>query len=328
MASMKFPRRQFLHLLARAAALPVLPRIAQGQAYPSRPVRLIIGFAPGGANDIVGRLMGQSLSERLGQQVVIDNRPGAGTNIATEAVVNAAPDGYTIMLVSTAAAINAALYERLTFNFIRDIAPVAGVMRVPNVMDVNLSVPVKTLPDFIAYAKANPGRISMASGGTGTSSHLAGELFKMMADVNMVHVPYRGGAQPLADLIGGRVQIMFDVLPSSIEYIRGGRLRALAVTTTTRSEALPETPSVSEFVPGYEVSTWYGFGVPKGTPANIIGMLSKATNAVLSDPKLKRRLADLEGTPLELSPADFGKLIADETEKWGKLIRAANIKAE
>jgi tripartite-type tricarboxylate transporter receptor subunit TctC len=201
-------------------------------------------------------------------------------------------------------------------------------MRVPNVMDVTLSVPVKTVPDFIAYAKANPGRISMASGGTGTSSHLAGELFKMMADVNMVHVPYRGGAQPLTDLMGGRVQIMFDVLPSSIEYIRGGRLRALAVTTTTRSEALPETPSVSEFVPGYEVSTWYGFGVPKGTPANIIGMLSKATNAVLSDPKLKRRLADLEGTPLELSPADFGKLIADETEKWGKLIRAANIKAE
>jgi tripartite-type tricarboxylate transporter receptor subunit TctC len=328
MASMKFPRRQFLHMVTGATALPVLPRIAQGQAYPSRPVRLIIGFAPGGSNDIVGRLMGQSLSERLGQQVVIENRPGAGTNIATEAVVNAAPDGQTILLVSTAAAINATLYERLNFNFIRDIAPVAGVMRVPNVMDVNPSVPVKTVPDFIAYAKANPGRISMASGGTGTSSHLAGELFKMMADVNMVHVPYRGGAQPLSDLIGGQVQIMFDVMPSSIEYIRGGKLRALAVTTTTRSEALPEAPTVSEFVPGYEVSTWYGFGVPKSTPANIIGMLNKETNAVLSDPKLKTRLADLGGTPLELSPTDFGKLIADETEKWGKVIRAANIKAE
>jgi tripartite-type tricarboxylate transporter receptor subunit TctC len=325
---MKFPRRQFLHLVTGAAALPILPRIAQGQPYPSRPVRLIIGFAPGGSNDIVGRLIGQSLSERLGQQVLIENRPGAGTNIAAEAVVNAAPDGYTILLVSTAAAINATLYQRLNFNFIRDIAPVAGLLRVPNVMDVNPSVPVKTVPDFIAYAKANPGRISMASGGTGTSSHLAGELFKMMADVNMVHVPYRGGAQPLTDLIGGQVQIMFDVLPSSIEYIRGGRLRALAVTTTARSEALPETPSVSEFVPGYEVSTWYGFGVPKGTPANIIGMLSKDTNAVLSDPELKKRLADLGSTPLELSPADFGKLITDETEKWGTVIRAANIRAE
>jgi tripartite-type tricarboxylate transporter receptor subunit TctC len=325
---MKFSRRQFLRLVTGAAALPVLPRIARGQAYPSRPVRLIIGFAAGGSNDIVGRLMGQSLSERLGQQVVVENRPGASTNIATEAVVNAAPDGHTILLVSNAAAINATLYERLNFNFIRDIAPVAGVMRVPNVMEVNPSVPVKSVPDFIAYAKANPGRISMASGGAGTSSHLAGELLKMIADVNMVHVPYRGGAQPLTDLIGGQVQIMFDVMPSSIQHIRGGKLRALAVTTSTRSEALPEVPSVSEFMPGYEVSTWYGLGVPKGTPANIIDMLNKETNAVLSDPKLKTRLADLGGTPLELSPADFGKLIADETEKWGKVIRAAHIKAE
>jgi tripartite-type tricarboxylate transporter receptor subunit TctC len=327
-ASMKLVRRQFLHLVTGAAALPALPRIARGQAYPSRPVRLIVGFAPGGANDIVGRLMGQSLSERLGQQVVIENRPGAGTNIATEAVVNAVPDGYSILLVSTAAAINATLYERLNFNFIRDIAPVAGVMRVPNVMEVNPSVPVKTVTEFIAYAKANPGRISMASGGTGTSSHLAGELFKMMADVNMVHVPYRGGAQPLIDLVGGQVQIMFDVMPSAIQYIRSGKLRALAVTTTGRSEALPEVPSVSEFVPGYEVSTWYGLGVPKNTPANIISILNKETNALLSDPRLKTRLADLGGTPLELSPGAFGKLIAAETEKWGNVIRAANIKAE
>jgi tripartite-type tricarboxylate transporter receptor subunit TctC len=325
---MRFPRRQFLHLATGAAALPVLPRIARGQAYPSRPLRLIVGFAAGGANDIVGRLVGQSLSERLGQQVVIENRPGAGTNIATEAVVNAAPDGYTILLVSTAAAINATLYERLSFNFIRDIAPVAGIMRVANVMEVNPSVSVKTVPEFIAYAKANPGRISMASGGTGTTSHLAGELFKIMADVNMVHVPYRGGAQPVADLVAGQVQVMFDVMPSAIPYIRGGKLRALAVTTATRSEALPDTPSVSEFLPGYEVSTWYGFGAPKGTPANIIGMLNRKTNALLSDPKLKSRRADLGGTPLELSPEDFGKLIADETEKWSKVIRAANIKAE
>jgi len=319
-------RRQFLHL--GAAVLPLLPRVARGQAYPSRPVRLIVGFAAGGANDIVGRLMGQSLSERLGQQVVIENRPGASTNIATEVVVNAAPDGHTILLVSNAAAVNATLYERLNFNFIRDIAPVAGIMRVPNVMEVNPSVPVKTVPEFIAYAKANPGRMSMASGGTGSSSHLAGELFKMMADVNMVHVPYRGGAQPLTDLIGGQVQVMFDVMPSSIEHIRGGRLRALAVTTTTRSEALPEAPSMSEFLPGYEVSTWYGFGVPRSTPAGIIGILNKEANAVLSDPKLKARFADLGGTPLELSPADFGNLITDETEKWGRVIRAANIKAE
>jgi tripartite-type tricarboxylate transporter receptor subunit TctC len=325
---MKFPRRQFLHLVTGAAALAALPRIAQGQAYPSRPVRLIIGFAPGGANDIVGRLMGQSLSERLGQQVVIENRPGASTNIATEAVVNAAPDGYTVLLVSTAAAINATLYERLNFNFIRDIAPAAGVMRVPNIMEVNPSVPAKTIPEFIAFAKANPGRISMASGGTGSSSHLAGELFKLMAGINMVHVPYRGGAQPLTDLIGGQVQIMFDVMSSSIEHIRGGKLRALAVTTTTRSEALPEVPSVSEFVPGYDVSTWYGFGVPKNTPASIIDALNKATNAALGDPKIKSRLADLGGTPLPLSPAEFGKLIVDETEKWGKVIRAANIKQD
>jgi tripartite-type tricarboxylate transporter receptor subunit TctC len=322
------PRRGVLSLAVGAMALPALLGIAWGQTYPLRPVRLIVGFAAGGSNDVVARLMGQALSERLGQQVVIENRPGGVTNIATEAVVNAPPDGHTLLLVSTAAAINATLYERLNFNFIRDIAPVAGIMRVPNVMEVNPSVPAKTVPEFIAFAKAVAGRISMASGGTGSSSHLAGELFKLMAGINMVHVPYRGGAQPLTDLVGGQVQIMFDVMPSSIEYIRGGKLRALAVTTKTRSAALPEAPSVGEFVPGYDVSTWYGFGVPKNTPASIIDALNKATNAVLADPRIKSRLADLGGTPLPLSPAEFGKLIVDETEKWGKVIRAANIKPD
>jgi tripartite-type tricarboxylate transporter receptor subunit TctC len=309
-------------------ALLLLLGIASGQTYPSRSVRLIVGFAAGGSNDTVARLMGHALSERLGQQVIIESRPGGGTNIATEAVANAPPDGHTLLLVSTVAAINTTLYERLSFDFIRDIAPVAGILRVPSVMDVNPSVPAKTVPEFIAFAKANAGRTSMASGGTGSTSHLAGELFKLMAGINMVHVPYRGGAQPLTDLIGGQVQIMFDVMPSSIEYIRSGKLRALAVTTKTRSEALPEAPSVSEFLPGYDVSSWYGFGVPKNTPASIIDALNKATSAVLGDPKMKFRLADLGGTPLPLSPAEFGKLIVDETEKWGKVIHAANIKAE
>jgi tripartite-type tricarboxylate transporter receptor subunit TctC len=322
------PRRRVLSLAVGAVALPVLLGIAWGQTYPSRPVRLIVGFAAGGSNDIVARLMGQALSERLGQQVIIENRPGGGTNIATEAVANAPPDGHTLLLVSTVATINTTLYERLNFNFVRDIAPVAGIMRVPNVMEVNPSVPAKTVPDFIAFANANAGRINMASGGTGSTSHLAGELFKVMTGVNMIHVPYRGGAQPLTDLIGGQVQIMFDVMPSSIEYIRDGKLRALAVTTKMRSEALPQTPSLSEFVPGYDVSSWYGFGVPKNTPAGIIDALDKATNAVLGDPKIKSRLADLGGTPLPLSAAEFGKLIVDETEKWGKVIRAANIKPE
>jgi tripartite-type tricarboxylate transporter receptor subunit TctC len=322
------PRRRILSLAVGAMALPVLLGQAWGQPNPSRPVRLIVGFAAGGSNDLVARLMGQALSERLGQQVIIENRPGGGTNIATEAVVNAPPDGHTLLLVSTVAAINTTLYERLNFNIVRDIAPVAGIMRVPNVMEVNPSVPARSVPEFIAFAKANAGRISMASGGTGSTSHLAGELFKLMAGVNMVHIPYRGGAQPLTDLIGGQVQIMFDVMPSSIEYIRDGRLRALAVTTKTRSEALPEVPSVSEFVPGYDVSSWYGFGAPKNTPASLIDMLNKETNAVLGDPKIKSRLADLGGTPTPLSPAEFGKLIVDETEKWGKVIRAANIKLD
>jgi tripartite-type tricarboxylate transporter receptor subunit TctC len=321
-------RRRILSLAIGVMALPALLGIAWGQTYPSRPVRLIVGFAAGGSNDIVARLMGQALSERLGQQVIVENRSGGGTNIATEAVVNAPPDGHTLLLVSTVTAVNTTLYERLNFNLIRDIAPVAGIMRVPNVMEVNPSVPAKTVPEFIAFAEANAGRISMASGGTGSTSHLAGELFKLMAGVNMVHVPYRGGAQPLIDLIGGQVQIMFDVMPSSIEYIRGGKLRALAVTTKTRSEVLPEAPSVSEFLPGYDVSSWYGFGVPKNTPASIIDALNTATSAVLGDPKIKSRLTDLGGTPLPLSPAEFGKLIVDETEKWGKVIRAANIKAE
>jgi tripartite-type tricarboxylate transporter receptor subunit TctC len=291
-------------------------------------VRWIVGFAPGGGNDIVARLMGQWLSERTGQQFVIENRPGAGTNIATEVVVRAPSDGYTLLLVSAAAAINATLYEKLNFNFIRDIAPVAGITRVPDVMVANLSVPSRTAPEFIAYAKANPGKLTMASPGIGTTPHLAGELFKMMAGVDVVHVPYRGTALALTDLLGGQVQVTFTSMPSVIEYIRAGRLRALAVTTATRSDALPDIPTVGEFLPGYEGAIWYGLGAPKATPAEIVNKLNKEVNAGLADPKIKARLADLGGTPLVGSPADFGKLIADETEKWGKVIRAANIKAE
>ena len=326
---MKLPhRRQFLHLAAGAAALPAVSRIARAEAYPSRPVRWIVGFAPGGGNDIVARLMGQWLSERLGQPVVIENRPGAATSIATETVVRAPPDGYTLLFVATSSAINATLYERLNFNFIHDLAPVAGIMRIPNVMVVNPSVPAKTVPEFIAYAKANPGKINMASPGIGTTPHLSGDLFKLMTGIDMVHVPYKGSGPALTDLLGGQVQVMFGTMPSSIEYIRAGRLRALAVTTATRSEELPDIPSVSEFVPGYEVSTWYGMSAPMGTPAEVIDKLNKEINAGLADPKLIARLADLGGTVLPGSPADFGKLIADETAKWGKVIRAANIKAQ
>ena len=325
---MKLPRRNFLQLAAGAAALPAISRIAWGQAYPSRPVRWIVGFAPGGGNDIVARLMGQWLSERLGQPVVIENRPGAATNIATEAVVRAPPDGYSLLFVATSSAINATLYEKLNFNFIRDIAPVAGIVRIPNVMVVNPSVPAKTVPEFIAYAKSNPGKVNMASPGVGTSPHLSGELFKMMTGIDMVHVPYKGAAPSLTDLLGGQVQVMFGTMPASIEYIRTGRLRALAVTTATRSQALPEVPTVGEFVPGYEVSAWYGVGAPIGSPAEVIDKINKEINAGLVDPKLKARLADVGGDVLALSPADFGRLIADETEKWGKVIRAANIKPE
>jgi len=325
---MKLPRRHFLHLAAGAAALPAVSRVARAQAYPTRPVRIVVGLAPGGTNDIVARLMGQWLSERLGQPFVIDNRPGAASNIATEAVARAAADGYTLLLSSVNNAISATLYERLNFNFIRDITAVAGILRTPNVMVVNPSVPAKSVPEFIAYAKANPGKLNMASPGNGTSLHVVGELFKMMTGVNMVHVPYRGGAPALTDLLGGQVQVYFTGTVSSIEYIKTGRLRALAVTTATRSEALPDVPTVSEFVPGYEASGWFGVGAPKSTPTEIIDKLNNEVNAALADPKMKARLADVGGSALSGSPADFGKLIADETEKWAKVIKFAGIKAD
>ena len=325
---MKLPRRRFLHLAAGAAALPALSRIARAQTYPSRPVRWVVPFPPGGVTDIVARLISQWLSERLGQPFVIENRPGAGGNIGAEAVVKAAPDGYTLYLSSSPNAISATLYDNLNFNFIRDIAPVASISISPLVMEVNPSVPAKTVPEFVAYAKANSGKLNMASNGNGTTSHLAGELFKMMTGINMLHVPYRGAAPALTDLIGGQVQVMFDVMASSIEHIRAGKLRALAVTTATRSEALPDVPNVGEFLPGFEASAWQGVGVPKNTPTEIVDKLNKEINAGLADPKLRARLADLGGTVIGGSPADFGKLIADETEKWGKVIRAANIKPE
>jgi tripartite-type tricarboxylate transporter receptor subunit TctC len=326
---MKLPhRRQFLHLAAGAAALPAVSRVARAQAYPTRPVRIVVGLAPGGTNDIVARLMGQWLSERLGQPFVIDNRPGAASNIATEAVARAAADGYTLLLSSVNNAISATLYERLNFNFIRDITAVAGILRTPNVMVVNPSVPAKSVPEFIAYAKANPGKLNMASPGNGTSLHVVGELFKMMTGVNMVHVPYRGSGPAFTDLLGGQVQVYFTGTVSSIEYIKTGRLRALAVTTATRSEALPDVPTVSEFVPGYEASGWFGVGAPKSTPTEIIDKLNNEVNAALADPKMKARLADVGGSALSGSPADFGKLIADETEKWGKVIKSAGIKPD
>jgi len=325
---MKLPRRNFLRLAAGAAVLSGVSRIARAQAYPSRPVRLIAPFAPGGGSDMTARLIGQWLSERLGQQFVIDNRPGAASNIATEAVVRASADGYTLLIVGSWNTINATLYDKLSFNFIRDIAPVASVIRDPYVMVVNPSVPAKSVPEFIAYAKDNPRKLNMASPGTGTGPHIGGELFKMMAGVDMVHVPYRGGGPVVTDLLGGQVQVSFASMPSSIQYIRAGKLRALAVTTATRSEALPDVPTVGEFVPGYEASTWYGVGAPKATPAEIIDKLNKEINAGLADPNIKARIADVGGTVLALSPADFGKFIAEETEKWGKVIRALNIKAD
>jgi tripartite-type tricarboxylate transporter receptor subunit TctC len=327
-AAMKLRRRTFLHLAAAAAALPAVSRTASAQAYPTRPVRWIVGFTPAGGNDIVARLMGQWLSERLGQPFVIENRPGAGTNIATEAVVNAPPDGYTLLLANMANAINATLYEKLNFNFIRDIAPVAGISRAPLVIAVHPSVPAKTVPEFIAYAKANPGRINMASAGIGSAGHLAGELFKMMAGVNLVHVPYRGNAPALADLIAGQVEVLFPSAASSIEYVRTGKLRGLAVTGATRSDALPDLPTVAESIPGYEASSLYGIGAPRNTPAEIVEPLNKEVNGALADPKMKARLADLGGTALPGSPAEFGKLIADETEKWAKVIKFAGIKPQ
>jgi tripartite-type tricarboxylate transporter receptor subunit TctC len=325
---MKLPRRKFLHLAAGAAALPAVPRFAWAQAYPARPVRLIIGVVPGSAPDIVGRLLGQWLSDRLGQPFVIENRPGAGTNIATEAVVRARADGYTLLLVAPSNAINATLYEKLSFNFIHDIAPVASMTREPFALEVHPSFPAKTVPEFIAHAKAHPGKPSMASPGNGTGPHMAGELFKMLAGVDLVHVPYRGSAPALTDLMGGQVDMTFGPLTSSIQYVRAGKLRALAVTSASRSDALPDVPTVGDFVPGYEASAWFGVGAPKGTPAEIVDKLNKEINAGLVDPKIKARLADLGALVLAGSPADFGKLIADETEKWAKVIRAAGIKAE
>jgi tripartite-type tricarboxylate transporter receptor subunit TctC len=326
---MKLPhRRQFLHLAAGAAALPAVSHIARAQAYPSRPVRIVLPFAPGGGADTLARLMGQWLSERLGQQFIVENRPGAGGNIGTEAVVKSPPDGYTLLLAGTPNTINAMLYDKLNFNFVRDIAPIAAIIRQPLVMAVHPSVPAKTVPEFIAQAKANPGNINMASGGNGTTPHVAGELFKMMTGVNLVHVPYRGAGPALTDLIAGQVQVYFAQMIASIEYIRAGKLRPLAVTIATRSDALPDIPTVSEFVPGFEASIWLGIGAPKATPAEIVEKLNREINAGLADPRMKARLADLGGTVLPGSPSDFGKLIADETEKWGKVIRALNIKAD
>jgi tripartite-type tricarboxylate transporter receptor subunit TctC len=325
---MRLPRRQFLHLVAGAGALPAVSRIARAQTYPTRPVRLIVGFPPGGTADIVGRLIGQLLSDRLGQPFIVENRPGASSNIAAEAVARAPPDGYTLLIITSINTVNATLYNNLNFNFVRDITPVGTVMHTAYAMEVNPSVPAKTVPDFIAYAKANPGKISMASPGNGTTGHVCGELFKVMTGVNMVHVPYRGDAPALTDLLGGQVQVLFAVITSSIEYIRAGRLRALAVTTATRSDALPDIPTVSEFLPGFEASAWYGVGAPKNTPAEIVERLNKEINASLADPKMKARLADLSATVFAGSPEDLGKLVVDETEKWGKVIRAANIKPE
>jgi tripartite-type tricarboxylate transporter receptor subunit TctC len=317
-----------LHLAAGAAALPATSRFAWAQAYPTRPVRLVVPFGPAGATDITARLIGQWLSERLGQQFVIENRPGAGGNMGTEAVVRAAPDGYTILFVTTANAVSATLFDKLNFNFIRDIAPVAPLVRFPYIMVVNPSVPAKTLPEFIAYAKANPGKINMASPGIGSTPHVNGELFKVMTGTNMVHVPYRSAAAVMTDLLSGQVQLYFGTTASSLEYVRAGKLRALAVTIERRLDALPDIPTVGDFVPGYEASNWYGIGAPRNTPVEVIEKLNKETNAGLADPKIKARIADLGGSVLTGSPADFGRLIADETEKWGKVVKFVGIKAD
>lgn len=326
---MKLPhRRHFLYLAASAVALPGVSRIARAEAYPSQPVRIVVGFPPGGPSDIVARLIGQWLSERLGQPFVIENRPGASTNIATEVAVRAPADGYTLLLVTPSAAINATLYDNLHFNFIHDIAPIATVMRAPYVLVINPSVPARTFSEFLSYAKANPGKITMASSGIGTGSHVAGELFQTTAGVTMLHVPYRGAAPALTDLLGGQVQVMFESIPSLIGHLQAGRLRALAVTTAARADALPGIPPIGDFLPGFEASYWAGLGVATGTPAEIINKLNGQINAGLADPKMRTRIGDLGGTPLAGSPSDYGKLIANETEKWGKVIRAANIKAE
>jgi tripartite-type tricarboxylate transporter receptor subunit TctC len=324
--TLKLPRRQFLHLAAGAAALPVRPRIARAQTYPTRPVRIIVGFPPAGGNDISARLIGQWLSERLGQSFIVENRSGAASNIATEAVTRAFPDGYTLLSVGTPNAVNATLDDNLNFNFIQDIAPVAGIARVPNVMSVSPSFPARTVPEFIAYAKANPGKINFGSGGNGTTAHMAGELFKMLAGVNMLHVPYRGEALALTDLLGGQLQVVFGTMPSSAEFVKGGRLRALAVTSAARSDVLPDIPSLSDLLPSYESSFWGGLGTPKNTPTEIVDKLNKEINAGLADPKFKARFAELGATPLPGTPTDFGTLIANETEKWGKVVRFSGAK--
>jgi tripartite-type tricarboxylate transporter receptor subunit TctC len=323
---MKLPRRTFLHLAAGAAALPATSRFAWAQAYPTRPVRIIVPFPAGQATDTIARLVGQSLLERLGQPFIIENRPGAGGNIGTESVVRATPDGYTLLLVGLPNAMNATLYKKLNFNFIRDIAPVASIGGVPYVMVINPSVPAKTVPEFIAYAKANPSKINMASSGSGSVSHVFGERFKMMTGINLVHVPYRGGYVP--DLLSGQVQVVFGTISTCIQYIKGGMLHALAVTTATRSDVLPDIPTLAEFVPGYEASAWNGVGAPKDTPAKVIDKLNNEINAVAAEPLLKARLAGIGIDPMSMTSAAFGKLIADETEKWGNVIRALNIKAE
>jgi tripartite-type tricarboxylate transporter receptor subunit TctC len=325
---LKFLRRKFLHLAAGTAALPFASRLALAQSYPTRPVRIIVGFAPGGGVDIVARLVGQSLSERLGQPFIIENRPGAATNLATEAVVRAPGDGYTLLLADAAAAINATLYDNLNFKFVRDIAPVAGIVRVANVMVVNPTFPAKTVSEFIAYAKARPGTMNTGSGGRGDEPHMSGELFRMMVGIDMLYVPYRGLAPALTDLIGGRLQVVFGTMPPSIAYVRAGTLRALAVTTTKRSDLLPDVPALSESLPGYEASQWYGIAAPQNTPAEIIEKLNKEVNAVIADPEIKRRLADLGGVPLPMTSAEFGRLITDETEKWAKVIKFAGIKPD
>jgi tripartite-type tricarboxylate transporter receptor subunit TctC len=325
---MKLPRRQFLQLAAGAIALPNVSRIAKAQAYPARPVRILVGYAAGGGVDVIARLIGQRLSERLGQPFIIENRPGAGTNIATEAIVRSPPDGYTLLLATGANAVNATLYEKLNFDFMHDVAPIGSIVRVTLVMVVNPSFPAKSLPEFITYAKANSAKMSVASGGVGGPDHLSGELFKVMAGVNIIHVPYRGLAPALTDLLGEQVQVVFSTVPAAIEYIKAGKLRALAVTTATRSGLLPDVPTVSETVPGFEASQWYGVGAPKNTPAGIVDQLNREINAALADANMKARIADLGCSGLPGSPAEFGQLIAADTEKWAKVIRAANIKAD
>jgi tripartite-type tricarboxylate transporter receptor subunit TctC len=325
---MKLSRRRVLGLAGAAVALPAVSRIANAQAYPSKPIRLVIGYTPGGSADMTARLMGQWLSERLGQTVVIENRPGAGTNLATETVVRAPADGYTVLLVAPANAINATLFDKLNHNFMRDIMPVAGINRFSNVMEVHPSVPAKTVPEFIAYAKANPGKLSMASSGAGSTIHLSGELFKMLTGVQMTHVPYRGSAPALTDMISGQVHVMFDNIPTSLPHIRAGKLRPLAVTSTARSELMPDVPILADYLPGYEASAWYGLGVPRGTPAEAISKLNATVNAILADPAVKKRFAEVGATLISTSPADFGKYVADETEKWGKVVKFSGAKPD